>query len=160
MGAINSAFNQAVGAVAGAGLAIKHAKETDESKMNTAEHAALVARNQARDAESEYDKAEAENFWAVDEKGQFKSVMVRSAEANKAVDKAKAAFDEAPDIDTRKKKFNDLAAAINAREALNAKIEAIDNMRARAKEQRAYADKANKLAEIAQQKYKGKWGGK
>ena len=62
MGAINSAFNQAVGAVAGAGLAIKHAKETDESKMNTAEHAALVARNQARDAESEYDKAEAENF--------------------------------------------------------------------------------------------------
>ena len=160
MGAINSAFNQAVGAVAGAGLAIKHAKETDESKMNTAEHAALVARNQARDAESEYDKAEAENFWTVDEKGQFKSVMVRSAEANKAVDKAKAAFDEAPDIDTRKKKFNDLAAAINAREALNAKIEAIDNMRARAKEQRAYADKANKLAEIAQQKYKGKWGGK
>ena len=162
MGAINNAFNQALGAVAGAGLAIKHAKETDESKMNTAEHAALVARNQARDAESEYDKAEAENFWTVDEKGQFKSVMLRSAEANKAVDKAKAAFDEAPDIKTRKEKFNDLAAAINAREALNAKIEAIDNMRARAKEQRAYADKANKLAERAQQKYKSRWelGGK
>ena len=88
--------------------------------------------------------------------------MLRSAEANRAVDKAKAAFDEAPDIETRKKKFNDLAAAINAREALNAKIEAIDNMRARAKEQRAYADKANKLAERAQQKYKSKWewGGK
>ena len=160
MGAINNAFNQALGAVAGAGLAIKHAKETDESKMNTAEHAALVARNQARDAESEYDKAEAENFWTVDEKGQFKSVMLRSAEANKAVDKAKAAFDEAPNIETRKKKFNDLAAAINAREALNAKIEAIDNMRARAKEQRAYADKANKLAERAQQKYQSRWGGK
>ena len=86
--------------------------------------------------------------------------MLRSAEANKAVDKAKAAFDEAPDIETRKKKFNDLAAAINAREALNAKIEAIDNMRARAKEQRAAADKATQIASKAQQKYQSRWGGK
>ena len=36
MGAINSAFNQAVGAAAGAALAVKHAKESDFSKMNTA----------------------------------------------------------------------------------------------------------------------------
>ena len=88
--------------------------------------------------------------------------MLRSAEADKAVDKAKAAFEEAPDIETRKKKFNDLAAAINAREALNAKIEAIDNMRTRAKEQRAYADKASQIAEREQKIYKSKWewGGK
>lgn len=62
MGAINNAFNQAVGAAAGAALAIKHAQETEESKMNVAEHSALVARNQASTAESEYDKTNAENF--------------------------------------------------------------------------------------------------
>ena len=53
MGAINNAFNQAAGAVAGAALAIKHAKETEESKMYTAENAALVAKNQASTAEAE-----------------------------------------------------------------------------------------------------------
>ena len=51
MGAINNAFNQAAGAVAGAALAIKHAKETDFSKMNAAEHSALIARNQSREAD-------------------------------------------------------------------------------------------------------------
>ena len=53
MGAINNAFNQALGAVAGAGLAIKHAKESDFSKAITAEHSALVAKNQAVEAEAE-----------------------------------------------------------------------------------------------------------
>ena len=57
MGAINNAFNQALGATAGAALAVKHAKESDFSKMNTAEHAALVAKNQAVDAEAEADNA-------------------------------------------------------------------------------------------------------
>ena len=61
MGAINQAFNQAAGTVAGAALAIKHAKETDESKMHTAENSALIARNQARTAEAEYEKANVEN---------------------------------------------------------------------------------------------------
>ena len=57
MGAINQAFNQAAGAMAGAGLAIKHAKETEESKMNTLDNSALVARNQARSAEAEANAA-------------------------------------------------------------------------------------------------------
>ena len=37
MGAINQAFNQAAGALAGASLAIKHAQESDFSKMNSAD---------------------------------------------------------------------------------------------------------------------------
>ena len=45
MGAINNAFNQAVGTVAGAALAIKHAQESDFSKMNSADNSALIARN-------------------------------------------------------------------------------------------------------------------
>ena len=57
MGAINSAFNQALGAVAGAGIAIKHAKESDLSKAVTAEHSALVAKNQAVEAEAAANEA-------------------------------------------------------------------------------------------------------
>lgn len=57
MGAINNAFNQAAGAVAGAALAIKHAKETDFSKMNAADNSALIARNQARAATAEANEA-------------------------------------------------------------------------------------------------------
>lgn len=164
MGAINNAFNQAAGAVAGAALAYQHAKESDFSKMNSTEHAALVARNQASNAETEYDTAAVENFWVADEKGQFKSSMLRSVEADNAVDKAKAAFDKASSrknasSKTVKKKFNDLAAAINARDELKAKIEAIDNMRVRAKEQRAYADTATQIAEKEKQKYQSRWGG-
>lgn len=52
MGAINNAFNQAAGAVAGAALAVNHAKETDFSKAITAENAALIARNQSREADA------------------------------------------------------------------------------------------------------------
>ena len=51
MGAINNAFNQAAGAVAGSALAIKHAKETEFSKAISAENAALIARNQSREAD-------------------------------------------------------------------------------------------------------------
>lgn len=52
MGAINNAFNQAAGAVAGAALAVNHAKETDFSKAIAAENAALIARNQSREADA------------------------------------------------------------------------------------------------------------
>ena len=52
MGAINNAFNQAAGAVAGAAIAVKHAKETDFSKAIAAENAALIARNQSREADA------------------------------------------------------------------------------------------------------------
>ena len=167
MGAINSAFNQAAGAIAGSALAIKHAKQTDESKMNVAEHSALVARNQARDAEAEYDKAKAENEFITDENGKTNSLIASSFIANRKLNEAEAAFDEVKNLKntspkTVEKKLNDLMAAKSAADALNAKLDAIDNMRTRAIEQRAYADKANQLAEREQQRYKSKWewGGK
>lgn len=164
MGAINNAFNQAAGAVAGASIAIKHAKETDESKMNVAEHSALVARNQASSAESEYQKAAAENEFITDEKGKTNSLLASSVKATQAVDKAKAAFDKAQErknasSKTVKKKFDDLAAAKSAADSLKAKLDALNAMAERAVEQRAAADKATQLAERAQQKYQSKWGG-
>ena len=161
MGAINNAFNQAVGAVAGASIAIKHAKETDESKMNVAEHSALVARNQASDAESEYHKAAAENEFITDEKGKTHSLLASSAIAEDKFNKAKSALDKAEkrknaSSKTVEKKLNDVLAARSAADALKVKIEALNAMSERAAEQRAAADKANQLAEKAQQRYQRK----
>ena len=163
MGAINNAFNQAAGAVAGAALAIKHAKETEESKMNTAEHSALIARDQARAAETDYDTAAAENEYSTDEKGKTHSLLARSVMAEKEFDKAKSALAKAQNRKnashkTVDKKLNDVLAARSAADALKAKIEALNAMAERAKEQRAAADKATQLAEKAQQKYQSRWG--
>ena len=164
MGAINNAFNQAAGTLAGASIAINHAKESDFSKMNAAEHSALIARNQASTAETEYQKAAAENDFITDEKGKTNSLLASSVKATEDVNKAQAAFDKAKErknasSKTVKKKFNDLTAAISARESLKAKIDALNAMSERAVEQRAAADKATQLAERAQQRYQSKWGG-
>ena len=165
MGAINQAFNQAAGAVAGAALAIKHAKETEESKAITAENTALVARNQSRTADTEYDAAKVENEWTPDEKGNMYHSFVKSIKAENDIDKATNALIKAEQRKnasqkTIQKKINDLAAAVSARDKLKAKIEAIENMRVRAQEQRDAADKATQLAEKAKQKYQSRWGGK
>ena len=119
MGAINNAFNQAAGAVAGAGLAIKHAKETEESKAITAENAALVARNQASTAEAE---ANAVNAEAVKKGGLVEQMT--AAETNK--EKAEKAFDKAKNrknasLKTIRKKKDDLYWAQNAEYELNNK---------------------------------------
>ena len=156
MGAINNAFNQAAGAVAGAALAVKHAKETEESKMYTAENAALVARNQSREADA---AANAANDEAVKKGGLVEQMT--TAEANR--EKAQKAFDKAINrkngsTKTKLKKRNDLIAAQEAELALNNKYKAIVDMNNRAAEQRAHAAKANQLAEKAQQKYQSKWG--
>ena len=57
MGAINNAFNQAAGAVAGAAVTIKHTQESEFSKMNSADNSALIARNQSRAATAEANEA-------------------------------------------------------------------------------------------------------
>ena len=163
MGAINNAFNQAAGAAAGAALAIKHAQETEESKMNTAEHSALIARDQARTAETDYDTAAAENGYITDEKGKTHSLLASSMVAEHKFNEAKSALTKAQNRKnasrkTVDKKLNDVLAARSAADALKAKIEALNAMAERAKEQRAAADKATQLAEKAKQKYQSKWG--
>ena len=164
MGAINQAFNQAAGAVAGAALAIKHAKESEESKMNAAEHSALIARNQASTAETESETAEVANAYATNEKGETESLLLRSVKAEDKFKKAKDAWLDAKErknasSKTIAKKFNDVKAARSAADSLKVKIEALNAMAERAAEQRAYAEKATKIAEEAQQKYEKRWGG-
>ena len=156
MGAINNAFNQAVGAVAGAALAYKHAKETDFSKMNTAENSALVARNQSRTAEAEANDA----YYEATKEGGLTSQLAE-AETNEA--EAKKAFEESRKNGAPEdmfKKYTELDAAKEAASKLRDKYKAIEDMIARANEQRAHAEKATEIALKAQHKYQSRWGGK
>ena len=157
MGAINNAFNQAAGAVAGAALAIKHAKETDFSKMNVAENSALVARNQSRSAEAEANDA---YYEATKEGGltsQLAEAETNEAEAKKALDKSMKRKNGAPA--TMFKKYTELKAAEKAANELRDKYKAVSDMIMRANEQKENAIKATKIALEAQQKYQSRWGG-
>ena len=158
MGAINNAFNQAAGTVAGAALVIQHAKETDFSKMNAAENSALAAKNEARAAEAEANAASNE---AMKDGG----LMEQLTKAGKNIGKAEKAYDQAKNRKNgspskRFEKFTELEAAKKAEYELKNKYKALADINNRAEEQRAYADKATKLAEKAQQKYQSKWGNK
>ena len=163
MGAINNAFNQAAGAVAGSALAIKHAKETEFSKAISAENAALIARNQSREAdvaakEATLDEAKTNddfmgaiiNSWGKDEE-YYKA----QEEYNNNKQKRKNASHKNVD-----KKLEEWQGALRAIDKLDNKLFSIETMKQRALEQRAHADKATQLAEKAQQKYQSKWGNK
>ena len=158
MGAINNAFNQAAGAVAGAGLIIQHAKETDFSKMNSAENSALAARNQYRDAKAEANEAyhEASKNGGLVE--QLAEAEINETRAKRAYIKAKHRKNGS--IETQLKKFDELDAAKKAANALRDKYKAVGDLLNRAKEQRVHAEKATKIAEETQQKYQSRWGGK
>ena len=158
MGAINNAFNQAAGAIAGAGLAIKHAKETEESKMYTAENAALVAKNQASTAEAETTEATQEagkEGGLLDQLGDANDNRIRAEKAyNKAVNRKNGSQA------TIFKKQEDLWAAQEAEKTLKGKFQALKDLQNRAAEQRAHAKKATELAEKAREKFEKHWGGK
>ena len=158
MGAINNAFNQAAGAVAGAALAIKHAKETEESKMNTADNTAIIARNQARAAETEYNTANDEASQQGGLKQQLAEADLKREKAEKAYDRAAKRKNGSPK--TRYKKFTELEAANKAVSELNNKYQAIMDLKNRAKEQITYAAKATKMALDAKEKFEKHWGGK
>ena len=163
MGAINSAFNQAVGAAAGAALAVKHAKESDFSKAVTAEHSALVAKNQAVDAEAAANEAKLDEEKANSD--QIDAIM-ESWDKKEAYDKAQKDYDDKyqkgqyPSYTPVQKKLTEWQAAKRAIDEMSNKIKGIEDMKQRAKDQRAYADRASQIASKAQQKYQSRWGGK
>ena len=163
MGAINNAFNQALGAVAGAGIAIKHAKESDFSKSITAEHSALVAKNQAVEAEAAANKAKEGEEQANSE--QIDAIMNSWGKdeeyysAQKEYDD-KVAKGQHPSHIPVYQKLTEWQAAKRAIDEAANKINGIQAMKQRALDQRAYADKASQIASKAQQKYQSRWGGK
>ena len=163
MGAINNAFNQAAGAVAGAALAIKHAKESDFSKAITAEHSALVAKNQAVDAEAAAKDAQLDEEQAHSEQI---DAIVGSWGKDEEYYNAEKEYDDKvqkgqfPSYSPVQKKLTEWQAAKRAIEEATNKIEGIQAMKQRAKDQRAYADRASQIASKAQKQYQSRWGGK
>ena len=157
MGALNNAFTQAAGAAAGAALAIKHAQESDFSKMNSAEHSALIARNQARAATAEANEATNESQKEGGLVEQLSVAEVNREEAEKEYNKAINRKNGSPV--RRLEKMTELKAAQKAEEELRDKYKALTDLKDRAKEQRIYAAKATQLALDQKQKYEKRWGG-
>ena len=157
MGAINNAFNQAAGTLAGASIAIKHAQESDFSKMNSADNSALIARNQSRAATAEANEAtnEAQKEGGLIE--QLSAAEVKEEEANKAFEKAVNRKNGSPV--TRLEKMTDLRAAQKAADELRDKYKALTDLQDRATEQRMHAAKATKIALDEKANYEKRWGG-
>ena len=157
MGAINNAFNQAAGAVAGAALAIQHAKETEFSKMNSADNSATIAWNQAIAANDEANAA-------LDEAGKEGGLISQLSEAEVNREEAEKAYNKAAKRKnsssvTRLKKMTELEAAKKAENELKNKYQAIININTRAEDKIRYAAKATDMALDAKEKYEKHWGG-
>ena len=162
MGAINNAFNQAAGAVAGAALAYKHAKETDFSKALTAEHSALVARNQSREADAAaYDaRVEMEGPGGIKEQADEADKNVhKAAERAAQAEAMNKAYPSPMNNGKAEKRAKELGEAKKALEFLTDSITAKKDVIARAIEQRMQANKVTKIALDEKEKYEKRWGG-
>ena len=157
MGAINNAFNQAAGAVAGAAVTIKHTKDSDFSKMNSADNSALIARNQSRAASAEADEAVNEAKKDGGLTNQLSEAEVAEGEAKKAFEKAYNRKNGSPI--TILNKMTELKAAKKAADTLRDKYKAVEDLKDRAEEQRRYAAKATQIALDEKTKYEKRWGG-
>ena len=134
MGAINSAFNQAAGAVAGAAALVKGAKEQDMSQ-------ALLGKEQSKEADAELKNlqpqlSEAKNKWGEAEG----DLTILNAKRTGGKGNTKAALE-----DKKKAKMSEIDAAKRAFEELSDRIEAKKAMKQRAE---IMMSKANKWGGI------------
>ena len=134
MGAINSAFNQAAGAVAGAAALVKGAKEQDMSQ-------ALLGKEQSKEADADIKNlqnqlSESKNKWGEAEG----DLAILNAKRTGGKGNTKAALDE-----KKKAKMTEIDAAKRAFEELSDRIEAKKAMKQRAE---IMMSKANKWGGI------------
>ena len=163
MGAINNAFNQAVGTAAGAALAIKHAQESDFSKMNSADNSALIARNQSRVADAAaYDaRVEMEGPGGLKEQAdEAKKNAYKAAERAAQAEAMNKVYPSPMNKGKAEKRAKELGEAKKALEFLTDSITAKTDVIDRAIEQRQNAIKLTEIASKEQKEYKSRWGGK
>ena len=134
MGAINNAFNQAVGSVAAASALVKGAKEQDMAQ-------ALLGKEQSKEAEAELKNlqpqlSEAKNKWGEAEG----DLAILNAKRTGGKGNTKATLDE-----KKKAKMSEIDAAKRAFEELSDRIEAKKAMKQRAE---IMMSKANKWGGI------------
>jgi hypothetical protein len=152
MGAIQNAINQAGGAIAGAALGVKHAKEQQVSNALAAQHQALIAESQATDLEKQAAEAtinELKPGGLLDQE-----VDATIAEKN-AMDKYSNFVQNASDKQKGTKRFQkteeELArkryASVMAVKALEIELQNNDAIKQRAEQQREYARSARAIAD-------------
>ena len=134
MGAINQAFNQAVGAVTGAALVYQHARESDISQ-------ALLGKEQYKELDADIKNlqsqvSESKNKWDEAEG----DLAILNAKRTGGKGNTKAALDE-----KKKAKMSEIDAAKRAFEELSDRIEAKKAMKQRAE---IMMSKANKWGGI------------
>lgn len=162
MGAINNAFTQAAGAIAGAAVATKHIQEVEASKLQSAENAALIARNQAREADAEKYAAKAELegpggiYEQADEAVQKLEKAAHRAGVAKAINEVYPSPMNKGKAEKREKEFK---AADKAIKFLKNSIKEKNDVINRAIEQREHAVKLTEIASKEHKKYKSRWGG-
>ena len=134
MGAINNAFNQAAGAVAGATAIIKGAKEQDMSQ-------ALLGKEQAHEAEASIKNLQEQLSNKKNEWGEAEGdLAILNAKKPGGKGNTQASLDE-----KRKAKMTEIEAAQRAFEELSDRIEAKQAMKSRAE---LMMQKANKWGGI------------
>ena len=126
MGAINSAFNQAVGSVAAASAVIKGAKEQDMSQ-------ALLGKEQYKEADADIKNlqnqlSESKNKWGEAEG----DLAILNAKKTGGKGNTKAALDEKKrnkmtEIDAAKRAFEELSDRIEAKQAMKQRAEIMMN---------------------------------
>ena len=126
MGAINSAFNQAVGSVAAAATLVKGAKEQDMSQ-------ALLGKEQSKAADADIKNlqnqlSESKNKWGEAEG----DLAILNAKRTGGKGNTKAALDEKKrnkmtEIDAAKRAFEELSDRIEAKKALKQRAEIMMN---------------------------------
>ena len=126
MGAINSAFNQAVGSVAAASAVIKGAKEQDMSQ-------ALLGKEQYKEADADIKNLQAslteeKNKWGEAEG----DLAILNAKKTGGKGNTKAALDEKKrnkmtEIDAAKRAFEELSDRIEAKQAMKQRAEIMIN---------------------------------
>ena len=162
MGAINNAFNQAVGAAAGAAVTIKHTQESEFSKMNSADNSALIARNQAREADAAAYDARVETEGPGGLKEQADEADKKAHKAAERAAQAEAMNKVYPSPMNKgkaEKRAKELKEAKKALEFLTDSITAKTDVIDRAIEQRQHATKLTEIASKEQKKYEKRWGG-
>ena len=126
MGAINSAFNQAVGSVAAAATLVKGAKEQDMSQ-------ALLGKEQSKEADADIKNlqnqlSESKNKWGEAEG----DLAILNAKRTGGKGNTKAALDEKKrnkmtEIDAAKRAFEELSDRIEAKKAMKQRAEIMMN---------------------------------
>lgn len=168
MGAIQGSVNSAIGSIAGALVAGKHMKETEQNKVLTAESQALVAEGEAQRATQasteEINKWQSEELptTEVDASGApvKKTKALQMAEAKTTLDKANSDYNAAKKSGDPIARANALTARRAAKKAftvLNDEYQAIVERADRASTMRIHAAEVSGRASELRTKYEKRW---